>query len=105
VILSVSGHTELPVTIQAWLDLWLWLLDKERPALVALFDSSAPRNIPSIRTYLSCITRRDGIDFFPYEIHSAVSWTGMTNFSNAQNSSKRTVSPVGKRKLNLTKDI
>jgi transposase len=31
VILSVSGHTELPVTIRAWLDLWLRLLDKEHP--------------------------------------------------------------------------
>ncbi len=67
VILSVSGHTELPVRIRAWLDLWLWLLDKEHPALVALFDSSAPRNIPSIRTYLSSLARRDGIDFFSHE--------------------------------------
>ena len=68
VILSVSGRAELPVTIRAWLDLWLWLLDKEHPALVALFESSASRNIPSIRAYLSNIARRDGIDFFPHEI-------------------------------------
>jgi hypothetical protein len=58
VILSISGYTELPGTVRAWLDMWLWLLDKENPALVALFDSSTPRNIASICAYLQQIVRR-----------------------------------------------
>ena len=68
VIVSASGYTELPGTVRAWLDMWLWLLDKENPALVALFDSSAPGNIASIRAYLQQHSRRAGIDFFPHEI-------------------------------------
>ena len=57
VIVSVLGHTDLPSTIRAWLDMWLWLLDKQNPALVALFDSSTRPNIGSIRAYLSNIAR------------------------------------------------
>ena len=68
VIVSVLGHTDLPSTIRAWLDMWLWLLDKQNPALVALFDSSTPPNIGSIRAYLSNIARSAGIEFCTYEI-------------------------------------
>jgi hypothetical protein len=71
-IVSVSSHTELPSTIRAWLDMWVWLLDKNKPALVALFDSSALRNVASIRGYLSAVAQRGGIDFFPHEITSPV---------------------------------
>jgi hypothetical protein len=39
VAVSVSVGRELAGTIRAWLDMWLWLLDGEQPALVALFDS------------------------------------------------------------------
>jgi len=68
VIVSVLGHTDLPSTIRAWLDMWLWLLDRQNPALVALFDSSNPPNIGSIRAYLSNVARSAGIEFFTYEI-------------------------------------
>jgi len=68
VILSMSGYTELPGTVRAWLDMWLWLLEKENPALVTLFDSSAPRNIASICAYLQQHSRRAGTDFFAHEI-------------------------------------
>ena len=64
VAVSVSGQLELPGTVQAWFDMWLWLLEDENPALVALFDSSATPNIASIRAYLSRIARRAGIRFF-----------------------------------------
>ena len=64
VAVSVSGQLELPSTVQAWFDLWLWLLEDENPALLALFDSSATPNIASISAYLNCIARRAGIEFF-----------------------------------------
>ena len=32
VIVSLLGRTDLPSTVRAWLDMWLWLLDKENPA-------------------------------------------------------------------------
>ena len=41
VIVSLSGRTELAHTIWGWLNMWLWLLEEENPALVALFESSA----------------------------------------------------------------
>jgi hypothetical protein len=72
VIVSVSGHTQLPGTIRAWLDMWLWLHKKENPALVALFDSPARRSIGSICAYLSSIARRSMIDFFPHETTRSV---------------------------------
>ena len=68
VIVSVLGHTDLPSTIRAWLDMWVWLLDKENPALVALFGSSTPPNTASIHAYLSAIARSAGIEFFTYKI-------------------------------------
>jgi hypothetical protein len=64
VAVSISGQLELPGTVQAWFDMWLWLLEDENPALIALFDSSATPNIVSIRAYLSCVARRAGIEFF-----------------------------------------
>jgi hypothetical protein len=66
VILSVSGRTELPGTIRAWLG----LLEKENPVLIALFESPGPRNIASIHAYLSGIARHVGIDFFPHHVGS-----------------------------------
>ena len=43
VMLSVSGRKKLPGTIKTWLDMWLWRLDSEDPAFVALFDASGTR--------------------------------------------------------------
>jgi hypothetical protein len=34
VVVSVSGHTELPGTIRVWLDMWLLLLRRKKPDLV-----------------------------------------------------------------------
>ena len=28
-VVSVSGHAELPSTIAAWFDMWLWLHDED----------------------------------------------------------------------------
>lgn len=72
VIVSVSGHKELPATIRAWLDIWLWTLEEENPAFIALFNSSASQKIAPIRAYLQQLARRNGLDFFPHEIMSSV---------------------------------
>jgi hypothetical protein len=64
VAISASGQSELPSAVRAWLDMWLWLLEDENPALIALFDSSATANVASICSYLSCIAQRAGIEFF-----------------------------------------
>jgi hypothetical protein len=64
VAVSASGQLELPGAVRAWLDMWLWLLEDENPALLALLDSSATRNVASISAYLSCIAQRAGIEFF-----------------------------------------
>ena len=62
--LSLSGQLELPGTIRAWLDMWLWLLEDEKPALVALFDLVSAPNIAPIRAHLSDIARCAGLEFF-----------------------------------------
>jgi hypothetical protein len=44
--------------------MWLWLLEDEKPALLALFDSSDTPTVSSISAYLSRIAQRAGIEFF-----------------------------------------
>lgn len=64
VIISVSGHTELPGDVHEWFELWLRTGQSVGSALVALFDSSAAPAVPSTRTYLRSVARRAGIEFF-----------------------------------------
>lgn len=64
VAVAVSGQLDLPGTVRGWLDMWLWMLEDERPALVALFDSPSGPNRARIHTHLSCIAARARIDFF-----------------------------------------
>ena len=64
VIISVSGHTELPINVREWLDLWLWMGEPVDSALVALFDSPAVPAAASTCTYLRSIARRARIEFF-----------------------------------------
>ena len=64
VALSASGQMEFPGAVRAWLDMWLWLLEDEHPAFLALFDSSAKRTLASICVYLSRIAEHAGIEFF-----------------------------------------
>jgi hypothetical protein len=63
VAVVVSGQRDLPGTIRAWLDMWLWLLEDERPPFVALCDSPSAPEFPRIHTHLSCIVARAGIEF------------------------------------------
>jgi hypothetical protein len=64
VAVSASGQLEFPGAVRAWLDMWLWLLEDENPALLALFDSSATPTVGSVHPYLSRIAQRAGIEFF-----------------------------------------
>jgi hypothetical protein len=64
VAVAVSGQKALPSMVRAWLDMWLWLLEDETPALVALFDSSSGLDNASIHAHLSCLAARAGINFF-----------------------------------------
>jgi hypothetical protein len=58
IAVSVSGQLELPGAVRAWLDMWLWLLEDQNPALLALFDSFATPNVASICAYLNRIAQR-----------------------------------------------
>lgn len=64
VVVAVSGQQDLPGSVQAWLDMWLWLLEDEKPVLVALFDSPSGPDNTRIRAHLSCVAARAGVDFF-----------------------------------------
>lgn len=64
VAVSASGQRGFPGAVRAWLDMWLWLLEDENPALLALLDSSESPNVASICAYLSRIAQRAGIEFF-----------------------------------------
>jgi alpha-L-fucosidase len=76
-IVSVSGRTELPGSVRAWLDMWLELLDDEHPALVAFFNTAASPKMPSIRAYLSTIAERAGIAFFLHKKATAAGNSGL----------------------------
>lgn len=64
VAVAVSAQLELPGTVRAWFEMWLWILEEEKPALVALFDSAREPNIVPIHDYLNCFGRRARIEFF-----------------------------------------
>ena len=64
VAVCASARLELPGTVRAWLDMWVWLLDGEEPAFMALFDSPTAPQIASVRDYLNCLARRAELEFF-----------------------------------------
>ena len=64
VAVCASGQREFPGAVRAWLDMWLWLLEDENPALLALLDSSDSPTAASICAYLGRIAQRAGIEFF-----------------------------------------
>jgi hypothetical protein len=56
-VVSISREMELPCTIRTWLEMWLSLLKKKKPALVGLFASSSQQRIASIHAHLSGVAR------------------------------------------------
>jgi hypothetical protein len=73
VVVSVSGHTQMPGTVRVWLDMWLLLLKKKKPALVGLVNLLPSQKIASVCACLSTVAERGGIDFFPHEMSA---WVG-----------------------------
>jgi hypothetical protein len=63
VILSKTDQNVLPKNVSEWLDMWIWLIDQKKPALIALFGASRD-GIEPVRTQLRNVTRNKGIDFF-----------------------------------------
>jgi hypothetical protein len=64
VILSMSGTTPLPEQTVEWVEMWTWLIDGRRPAVVALFAAQNSRCV-AIQTYLRRSACSKKLDFFP----------------------------------------
>ena len=64
VILSMSGTVPLPMHAEKWVEMWTWLIDGRKPAVVALFGSRHP-TCAAIRTYLRRSAVSKKLDFFP----------------------------------------
>ena len=67
VVLSMSGKNPLPAQVEEWIEMWTWLIDGHKPAVVALFaapDTKAART----RAYLRRAALSKGLKFFPHTI-------------------------------------
>ena len=64
VILSVSGAVPLPAQAVEWIEMWTWLIDGRRPAVVALFADHHCQSA-AIRAYLRRNALSKKLDFFP----------------------------------------
>ncbi|MDR3406250.1 MAG: hypothetical protein P4L99_27450 [Chthoniobacter sp.] len=66
VILSASGQRELPPHLEGWLDLWVWLIDGNKPALVGLFENADGGCAQGMRRSLRARTVGKKLEFFPH---------------------------------------
>ena len=64
VILSMDGRVPLPAKVKKWIELWTWLIDGHRPAVVALLAAPAVQSAP-VQAYLRRETASKKLDFFP----------------------------------------
>ena len=64
VIFSMSGTVSLPAQAVEWIEMWIWLIDGRRPAVVALF-AGPHRHGAATRAYLRRSTSSKKLDFFP----------------------------------------
>ena len=74
VILSMSGTTPLPAHAVEWIEMWIWLIDGRRPAVVALF-ADHHRQGAAIRAYLRRNVVSKKLDFFPVMPRSGTFFT------------------------------
>lgn len=64
VVFAMSGSRALPASVERWIEMWTWLMDSRKPAVVALF--SAPHaERARIQTYLRGVAASKGLGFFP----------------------------------------
>ena len=64
VIVSASGQRALSREAAEWLEMWAWLLDDTKPALLALYHDAHGPGVRGISTALRALARRKGLDFF-----------------------------------------
>ncbi len=64
VIFSMSGKVPLPEKTVEWVEMWTWLIDGRRPAVVALFAAQNSR-CAAIQNYLRQSACSKNLDFFP----------------------------------------
>jgi hypothetical protein len=64
VVFAMSDVTQFPPEVEEWIELWLWLNENGRPAVVALSTSAAAET----RTFsrLQSAARRNGFPFFSH---------------------------------------
>lgn len=64
VILSMSGERALSAEIKDWIEMWVWLVDRTHPAVVALFKHPHCES-RNILAYLHHVTARKQLNIFP----------------------------------------
>lgn len=63
VILAASGKTVLPEKVKEWIEMWAWLVDCDKPAVVTLLDD-ATEHATSIRNYVRDAVATKNLSFF-----------------------------------------
>lgn len=97
-ILSMSGKNSLPVQVEEWIEMWTWLIDGHKPAVVALFagpDTKAART----RAYLRRAAVSKGLKFFPHTIGAEDDTNGDRNFSAKENTENDRVGAASRPSL------
>ena len=80
VILSMSGKNPLPSQVEAWTEMWTWLIDGHKPAVIALF-AAPDTKAGCIRAYLRRASVSKGLKFFPHTISAVDDTNSDRNFS------------------------
>ena len=63
VIFSMDGRNPLPVRLEKWIEMWLWLIDGHKPAVAVLFAAPDAESAP-VQTYLRRGAANKRLDFF-----------------------------------------
>jgi hypothetical protein len=65
VVFALSGKKRLPEKVQEWVDMWIWLIDRANPTLVALFENPNSE-CRLICNYLRSVAAGKQLNFFPH---------------------------------------
>ncbi len=63
VVFSMDGRCPLPTKMKDWVEMWIWLIDGHKPAVLVLF-AAADAECAAVRSYLRRETTVKGLDFF-----------------------------------------
>ena len=64
VVFAISDAVQFPRQVKEWIDLWLWLNERGRPAVVALSTRANARNKGGPILHLQAAARRNNLSFF-----------------------------------------